>query len=364
MAEVYHAGTADKELDIVNLNELEEEAEKIIPKGAFGYISGGAGSEWTMRRNQEAFNDVQIVPRVLANVENPDTSAEILDINLSMPVVMCPTAAQGLSHRDGEMATARGVARVGSVMSVSTYANTTIEQTAEASGGAPWWFQLYMSKDDEFNKFLLDKAVGNGARAVILTADATLGGDREDDVRNKFTFPLPMANLEKFGSGKGEGIGAIYAKAKQDLKPSDVEKIAKMAKLPVLVKGIQSPEDAAVAIASGASAVWVSNHGGRQLDGGPGSFDVLADVAGAVAGRVPVIFDSGIRRGQHVFKALASGADVVGIGRPALYGLALGGEKGVESVFRHLQMELRITMQLAGAQTVAAIKKTPLLAGC
>lgn len=361
MPEEYKAGTADQELEIINLGELEAKAEQVIPKGAFGYISGGAGDEGTMRRNQEAFDSVAIIPRVLADLEGPDTATSILGVKISLPVIMSPAAAHGLSHKEGEMATARAVGRVGSIMCVSTYANTTIEQTARAGAGSPWWFQLYLSKDDDFNRFVLDKAMHNGARAVIITADATVGGNREADLRNHFAFPLPMANLAAFGEGKGQPIGEIYAKAKQKINPSDVEKVAAYSRLPVIVKGIQSPEDARVAMAAGASAVYVSNHGGRQLEGAPGSFDVLPDIAAVVGGRVPIIFDSGIRRGQHVFKALASGADVVGIGRPVLYGLALGGEKGVESVFRHLCRELVTVMQLAGARTIEDVKHTALL---
>lgn len=356
----YTASSANQELNIVNLQSLEAEAKKVIPQGAFGYISGGAGDEWTMRRNQEAFNDKVIMPRVLADLEQPDMRTSLLGIDLPSPIIMAPSAAHGLSHVEGEVATARALAEVGSIMSVSTYANTTIEETARAGNGAPQWFQIYMSKDDEFTFFLLDKAKAAGMKAIILTADATVGGNREDDVRNKFTFPLPMSNLAAFGAGKGQGIGEIYAKALQKIRPGDVEKIAKRTGLPVIVKGIQAPEDAVMAIGAGAAAVYVSNHGGRQLDGGPGSFDVLECVANAVAGRVPVIFDSGIRRGQHVFKALASGADVVGINRPVLYALALGGSKGVASVFKHLNKELAMVMQLAGTRNIAEVKKTKL----
>lgn len=357
----YQASSADKELEITNLALLEKEAEKIIPKGAFGYISGGAGDEWTMRRNAESFNFRQIQPRVLADLEKPDMSTSIFGVTLPIPVIMAPSAAHGLAHVEGEKATARALAEVGSIMSISTYANTSIEETAAAGKGATQWFQIYMSKDDEFNNFLLDKAKNNGASAIILTADATVGGNREADVINSFTFPLPMANLAQFGTGKGQGIGEIYAKALQKIKPSDVEKIASRTKLPVIVKGIQSPEDALLAMGSGAAAVYVSNHGGRQLDGGPGSFEVLESIADAVAGRVPVIFDSGVRRGQHVFKALACGADLVGINRPVLYALALGGAKGVVSVFKHLHKELAMVMQLAGTKNIAEAKQTRLL---
>lgn len=357
----YKASHAEKELDIINLASLEAEAEKIIPKGAFGYISGGAGDEWTLRRNIECFNTRQIQPRVLADLEKPDLSTSILGIDLPSPVIMAPSAAHGLSHVEGEKATARALAEVGSIMSISTYANTSIEETAKAGKGAPQWFQIYMSKDDEFNNYLIDKAKNSGVSAIILTADATVGGNREADAVNGFTFPLPMANLAQFGEGKGQGIGEIYAKALQKIKPADVEKLAARSKLPVIVKGIQTPEDALLALGCGASAVYVSNHGGRQLDGGPGSFEVLESIAEAVAGRVPVIFDSGIRRGQHVFKALACGADVVGVNRPVLYALALGGAKGVASVFKHLNKELAMVMQLAGTRNIAEVKRAKLL---
>lgn len=357
----YQAGTENRALDIINLDRLEAEAAKIIPAGAFGYIQGGAGDEWTMRRNREAFDHRQIAPRVLADLEKPDLKVSFMGIDLNSPIIMAPSAAHGLAHAEGEKASARGVAEAGSLMCISSYANTSIEETAEAGGSAPRWFQLYMSKDDEFNRFLLDKAKAAGCRAIILTADATVGGNREADAINHFTFPLPMANLARFGAGKGQGIGEIYAKALQRIKPSDVEKLASLSGLPVIVKGIQSPLDAEAAIKAGAAAVYVSNHGGRQLDGGPGSFEVLPAIAAAVAGRVPVIFDGGIRRGQHIFKALAAGAAVVGINRPVLYGLALGGAKGVLSVFRHLERELSTVMQLAGTRNIREVKRNELL---
>jgi isopentenyl diphosphate isomerase/L-lactate dehydrogenase-like FMN-dependent dehydrogenase len=225
------------------------------------------------------------------------------------------------------------------------------------------FFQLYMSKDDQFNQFLLEKAVKSGVKAIILTADSTLGGYREEDVINHFQFPLPMPNLAAFSEsdGVGKGIFEIYAEAKQGLVLSDIQKIKNWTNLPVIVKGIQDPVDAMEAIAAGADGIWVSNHGGRQLDGGPASFTVLPRIAQVVNKRVPIIFDSGVRRGEHVFKALASGADLVAIGRPVLYGLNLGGKEGVKSVFEHLNKELSITMQLAGAKDIEAIKNTDLL---
>jgi isopentenyl diphosphate isomerase/L-lactate dehydrogenase-like FMN-dependent dehydrogenase len=247
-------------------------------------------------------------------------------------------------------------------MAQSTYSSTSIAATAAAAGGAPQFFQLYMSKDWDFNYALLDEAKKAGVKAIILTVDATVDGYRESDIINDFQFPIPMANLQKFaeGDGKGKGIGEIYASAAQKINEDDVRRIAEYTKLPVIVKGIQSPEDALRAIGAGAAGIYVSNHGGRQLNGGPASFDVLPAIAKAVNKRVPIIFDSGVRRGSHVFKALAAGADLVAFARPAIYGLALGGSQGVQSVFEHITHELTITMQLAGTKTIADVKQAPL----
>ncbi len=190
-----------------------------------------------------------------------------------------------------------------------------------------------------------------------------MDGYREADIINNFQFPIPMANLTKFseGDGKGKGIGEIYAAAAQKIGPADLQQIIDYTDLPVIVKGVESAEDALYAIGAGAAGIYVSNHGGRQLNGGPASFDVLESVAKAVNHQVPVIFDSGVRRGSDVFKAIALGADLVAIGRPAIYGLALGGAEGVASVFTHLNDELKIIMQLAGTKTIDDIKQAELL---
>ncbi|WP_462400450.1 lactate oxidase [Lacticaseibacillus pantheris] len=358
----YEQSDREEKLNILNLPSLEGEAKKIIPTGGFGYIFGGAEDEWTLKENTQAFNHAQIVPRALSNIDHPDLSTDVFGLHLKTPVMMAPTAAQGLAHAKGETDTAKGVAAVGGLMAQSTYSSTSIADTAAAGNGAPQFFQLYMSKDWTFNESLLDEAKKAGVKAIILTVDATVDGYREEDIINNFQFPIPMANLEKFasGDGKGQGIGEIYAAAAQKIGPDDVHRIAEYTDLPVIVKGIQSPEDALRAIGAGAAGIYVSNHGGRQLNGGPASFDVLADIAKAVNHQVPIIFDSGVRRGSHVFKALASGADLVAFGRPVIYGLALGGAEGVQSVFEAIDHELEITMQLAGTKTIEDVKHAPL----
>lgn len=363
MSEVnYNAPKEIKEIEVINTYELEEKAAEVIPKGGYGYISGGSGDEYTLKQNVESFNHKGILPRVLADVENPDTKTSILGTDINAPFIMAPIAAHGLAHETKEAGTAKGVAEFGTIMSISAYSGAKFEEIEKGLNGSPRWFQLYMSKDDELNKSIIDEAKKDGATAIILTADSTLSGNRETDMRNKFVYPFGMPIVSRYlsGSGANMSLNNIYAQSKQKISTRDVEFLAKYSGLPIIVKGLQTPEDASLAIGAGASAVWVSNHGGRQLDGAPGSFDTLQEISDAVAGRVPIIFDSGVRRGEHIFKALASGADVVAIGRPALYGLALGGWKGVKSVFDYFQSDLSRVMQLAGTQTIADVKKARL----
>ncbi|EPI8827440.1 lactate oxidase, partial [Salmonella enterica subsp. enterica serovar Rissen] len=332
---------------------------------------GGAEDENNLRSNTESFDKKYIMPRVLQGIElkEIDLSTQLLGIPLKTPIIQAPMAAQGLANASGELATAKGMAQVGSIFSLSTYGNKTIEEVANVSGKNPFFFQLYMSKNNQFNEFILAQAVKHGAKAIILTVDSPVGGYREEDIKNNFQFPLGFANLEMFArknddgskTGKGAGISEIYAQAKQAFTPEDIAYVHRISGLPVIVKGIQSPEDAEIAIQAGAAGIWVSNHGGRQLDSGPSSFDMLPAIAKVVNKRVPVIFDSGVRRGSHVFKALASGADIVAVGRPVLYGLNLGGAQGVASVIEQLNKELTINMMLGGARNIEQVKTTRLL---
>lgn len=366
----YQASTKEEPIKIINLDELEDQVAKNMEKGAFGYIRGGAEDELNLDKNTRSFDRKYIMPRVMQGIEikDIDLSTQFLEIDLKTPIIQAPMAAQGLAHQDGEIATAKGMAKAGSIFSLSTYGNKTIEEVAEVSGESPFFFQLYMSKNNAFNEFTLKRAKESGAKAIILTVDSPVGGYREDDIRNNFQFPLGFANLELFAkqnddgskTGKGAGISEIYAQAKQAFTPADIAYVKKLSGLPVIVKGIQSPEDADRVIKAGADAIWVSNHGGRQLDSGPASFDVLPSIAKVVNKRVPIVFDSGVRRGSHVFKALASGADVVAVGRPILYGLNLGGAEGVNSVIQQLNKELSINMMLGGAKNIESVKATKL----
>ena len=371
-AQGYQASTMDKPLKIVNLAELEKEAAKSMEKGAFGYVRGGAENEQSLRENTSNFDKKYIEPRILSGMEmkDIDMSAKLFGIPLALPVIQAPMAAHGLAHVDGELATTRGMLQAGSIPSLSTYGNKTIEEVAAAAGeGKPFFFQLYMSKNDAFNRFTIDRAKKSGAKAIILTVDAPVGGYREDDIRTNFKFPLGFANLEAFlatqndgtKSGAGSGIAEIFAQAKQNFVPSDINYVKKLSGLPVIVKGVQSPKDADIAIKAGADAIWVSNHGGRQLSSAPATIDTLPAIAKKVNKRVPVIFDGGVRRGSHVFKALASGADIVAVGRPIFYGLHLGGAQGVNSVMEQFKKELTINMMLAGTRNLKEIQNSKLL---
>lgn len=369
-AEEYKASTTESYINIINLDSLEDKVKQNMETGAFGYIRGGAEDENNLRSNTSSFDTKYIMPRVMQGIEfsDIDLSTTFLGINLSTPIIQAPMAAQGLAHNDGEIATAKGMAKAGSIFSLSTYGNKTIEEVASVSEEHPFFFQLYMSKNNDFNEFTLKRAKENGAKAIILTVDSPIGGYREDDIRNEFQFPLGFANLELFAkqnddgskTGKGVGISEIYAQAKQAFTPDDIKYVKNISGLPVIVKGVQSPEDADTVILAGADGIWVSNHGGRQLDSGPASFLVLPLIAEKVNKRVPIVFDSGVRRGSHVFKALASGADIVAVGRPILYGLNLGGSEGVNSVIQHLNKELTINMMLGGAKNIEEVKKTKL----
>lgn len=359
----YNAPTEVKELDIINTYELEKQASEVVPKGGYDYMSGGSGDEFTLRRNIEAWNSKGVLPRLLADVENPDTSTRVLEHDLKVPFIMAPIAAHGLAHESKEAGTAKGISEYGgSIMSISAYSGAKFEEIEEGLQGDSRWFQIYMSKDDEMNKNIIDEAKADGATAIILTADSTLSGNRDRDDRNKFVYPFGMPIVSRYlkGGAKNMSLNNIYAQSKQKISIDDVKFLSEYSGLPVFVKGLQTPEDALAAIGAGADGIWVSNHGGRQLDGAPGSFETLQEISTAVQGRVPIVFDSGIRRGEHIFKALASGADIVALGRPMLYGLALGGWKGVKSVLEYFEKDLIRVMQLAGTQTIEDVKNARL----
>lgn len=355
-AAAYVAGKAERKLNIVSLHELEAEARKVIPKGAFGYIAGGSGDEWTLKENTRSFDDRQILPRYLAGVSQPDLQTALLGSKVGTPVFVPPMAAHGLAHEGAEKATARGAGEAGALFCAQTLANTPLEEIAKAGSG-PKWFQLYYANDAGINRELIQRAKAAGATAIVFTVDLEWPGNREADRRNGFVFPatLPFPNLPT--AKPGVGLGELTQVFKRNLDFSDIEFIRRESDLPVVVKGILTPENANECIARGASAIQVSNHGGRQLDGVPASFAALPGIVDAVGERVPVYLDGGVRRGIHVFKALALGASGVAMGRPVLYGLSLGGWQGVKSVFDTINAELQLAMKLAGCARIEDISR-------
>lgn len=354
----WRTGSAVRPLQLANLLELEEAAARVIPTAGFEYIAGGAEDEWTLRENRAAFERKQIAQRVLTGKTVTDTATTLLSSRISMPVIVAPMGGHGIAHVSAEAGTARGAAAAGTLHTVSTVATLSLEEAAQAADG-PRWFQIYLTRDDGFNAELLQRARAAGYSAIVFTVDVPVGGNRDRDRRNGFVYP-PAAAPRNFldAAGKPRAIDRTF---QARLDADSIDFVRRHSGLPVIVKGIATAEDTRLALDAGASGIQVSNHGGRQLDSTPAAFSVLPAVAEAVHGRVPVIFDSGVRRGIDVFKALASGADAVALGRPVLYGLALGGWQGVQSVLQQIERELRTVMQLAGAADVGDIRRTRLL---
>jgi isopentenyl diphosphate isomerase/L-lactate dehydrogenase-like FMN-dependent dehydrogenase len=339
-------------VELHNLADYEALAAERLDPGAFGYYAGGAGDEVTLRDNVEAYRRFVLRPRVLVDVEGAATATTVLGRPVAMPVLVAPMAYQRLAHPDGEVAMARAAAAAGTVMCLSTLATATVEEVAAT--GAQRWFQLYVFRDDGVTRALVDQARENGFDALVVTVDAPVLGHRERDVRRGFTIPhdLPVPALGRGGVTPVEALALMS----RSLTWADIEAFVASAGLPVVVKGVLTGEDARLARDHGAAAVVVSNHGGRQLDGVPATVDVLHEVVEAVDKRIEVFVDGGIRRGVDVVKALALGARAVLVGRPLLWGLAVGGEDGARHVLGLLHDELELALQLVGARTPADVE--------
>lgn len=354
------------DLHFTNLLELEDAARGKVPRASYDYIAGGADAEVSLRRNREAYDHWALRPRVLVDVSRRDTSTTVLGQRISMPILVAPTAFHGLVHPDGETATARGTAAAGTLMVASAIATKTLEDVA-ASVAAPRWFQLYVYKDRKVTADLVRRAEKAGYRAICLTVDTPLLGRREKDERNAFTLPpgLGIANVRPAGldgmpeSERGSAF-AKYVVALLDAAVTwkDIAWLRSITRLPVVLKGILTAEDAALAVEHHVDGIVVSNHGGRQLDSTLGTLDALPGVVGAVQGKLEVYMDGGIRRGTDVLKAIALGAKAVLLGRSVLWGLALGGADGVRAVLEHLRNEFELAMALSGRSAVSQIDST------
>lgn len=349
---------------LLNLADYEAAAEKRLSRAAWDYYRSGSGDEATLAENRAAFARVKLLHRVLADVSERDASCRLLGHALKAPIVVAPTAFHRLACDDGELATARAASAQGSLMILSSLSNTPVEAVAAAAG--PIWFQLYVYRDRGVTRALVERVKQAGVRALVLTVDAPLLGRRERDVRNGFELPshLSVANALPHGMGAVEAKGAESGLARyfaEMLDPSltwaDVEWLREVSDLPIVVKGIVRPDDAVRAFDHGARAVVVSNHGGRQLDGGVATIDALPRVADAVAGRGPLLLDGGVRRGVDALRALCLGATAVLIGRPVLWGLAVDGQAGAERVLDLLREELDLAMALIGARSLGELSR-------
>ncbi|MGH8503160.1 MAG: alpha-hydroxy acid oxidase [Gammaproteobacteria bacterium] len=350
---------------LLNLQDYEQLARERLSVMVYDYYAGGAGDEQTLRENEAAWSRLRIRPRVLVDVAERDLSTSVLGQNVAMPVLIAPCAFNILAHPDGERAVARAAAAAGIVHVVSTASTIRLEDVASAGGGQRW-FQLYCYRDREVTRMLVERAQAAGYGALCVTVDMPIAGSRERDARNRFALPQDVrwANLEDAGLHQMPALseGSALAKYFADLLDPCItweliDWLRQITRLPIVVKGILTHEDAHLAVEHGVDGIVVSNHGGRQLDGVAPTCEVLAEVVGAVGDKAEVLVDGGIRRGGDIFKALALGARAVLIGRPYLWGLAVDGEAGVRRVLELLRAELSLTMGLAGRPTIASIDR-------
>jgi 4-hydroxymandelate oxidase len=354
-------------MDPINLHDYEQLASERLPQMVFDYYFGGAEDELTLHENRLGWQRLRFRPRVLVDVGTRDLSTTVLGQKISFPVLTAPCAFNALAHPDGELAVARAATAAGILQVVSTAGTYTLEEVAAAAPDGARWFQLYCYRDREVTKSLVQRAVEAGYRALCLTVDAPLVGRRDRDTRNRFGLPPGMTwkNLERVGldrmDPRGDGSALVqYISEIWDptLTWKAIEWLRGLSELPLVIKGILTAEDARRALDHGATAIVVSNHGGRQLDGTIATSEALAEVAEAIGGRAEILVDGGIRRGSDILKALALGARAVLIGRPYLWALAVDGQAGVEHLLGLLREELDLDMALAGRPTIASIDRS------
>ena len=367
--------------DCYNIEDFKKLAKKKLPAPIFHYIDGGSDDETTLKRNTDSFSKCDLIPNILASVGEPDLSVEVFGHKIDMPLFLSPTAMQRLYHHDGDKASARAAEKFGTFYSMSTMATSSIEEIANISGG-PKLFQLYIHKDQSLTDNLIDRCKNAGFKGLCLTVDTVVAGNRERDHRNGFTTPpkltlksllsfaahpkwtlnylthekFQLANVAHFtkkGSSIAKGV-MEYINEQYDPAMSwkDAEYCVKRWNGPFALKGLMSVEDAKRAVDIGATAIMLSNHGGRQLDGSRSPFDQLPAIVDAVGGKIEIIVDGGIRRGTHVLKALALGATACSFGKGFLFALGAGGQQGVEVVLQRMRDEIRRDMILMGCKSM------------
>ncbi|MFG2044279.1 alpha-hydroxy acid oxidase [Dactylosporangium sp. NPDC048998] len=354
---------------LLTASDFSRRAQGLVEPGVWDFIEGGAEDERTLAANLRAFDRVRLRPRMLAGVSDVDTTVSLFGTRYATPIGIAPTAYQRLIDAEGEVATARGAGAAGALFVVAMFASRTIEDIAEASSTGPW-LQLYWLRRRDVMRSMAQRAEQAGYGAIMLTVDVPRMGRRWRDMRNGFAIgggvaavnidPAVMASAHE----RDAGHSAIARHTSDSFDPSlswgDLAWLRGCTRLPLVLKGILTAEDAALAVEHGADAIVVSNHGGRQLDGAVASLDALAEVVDAVGGACPVLFDGGVRRGADALAALALGAHMVLLGRPPLWGLAAGGADGVAGVLRTATQELAHAMALAGRPALASLDRTVL----
>lgn len=337
----------NRELDVINIDLLENQAKGVLSDGVYVFIANGNGEQWTLRENRRAFGDYALNPHRMGGIVRSriDTSITILGERLPHPIFVSPMGSHGLVHPEAEAATARGMAKSGGLLCVSSASTIAMEDIAKASNG-PKWFQMYLDTDAGLSREILQRAKAAGFKAIILTVDAI--GQSSSDQYADMGRNRPWLPYGNFPAGRATSF-------KTDLSWADLEMVRNVTGLPVVIKGVTRAEDATAAIRAGAAAIQVSNHGGRSLDYTPASITVLPRIADAVQGAVPIIFDSGIRRGTDIAKALALGANAVAAGRPVWWSLTLGGEGGISGLMEYFQRELVESMLHLGVDRIAAL---------
>jgi len=338
-------------LNPINLFDYEALARTKMDPAHWDFISGGSDDEMTLRANRAAFERIRLRPRVLVDVSVIDTRTNVLGTDVSMPVLVAPTAMHCLAHAEGECATAQAAGRSNTLMIAGTTATRSLEEIARAASG-PLWFQLYVYPTLQYAEELVQRAEAAGYKAIVLTVDLPVLGNREKDKRNNFEIPPPPFVEANFVGVEKEGQGWIT------LTWESLAWLRSITPLPILLKGILTAEDALLALEHGMNGIIVSNHGGRQLDTALATIEALPEIVQAVAGRCEVYLDGGIRRGTDILKALALGARAVLVGRPVLWGLAANGAEGAHQVLEILRSELELAMALSGRPTLGSIDRS------